>query len=115
MNEVLFHIAAAEDWRASGEIYVSPHFETEGFIHCSTPAQLEGVAQRRFRGRDDLLVLSIDPTRVRAPIRYENLEGGREQFPHIYGPLNVDAVVEKRALRVSADGKLSFAPGPSDV
>ena len=95
---------------------LSPSLETEGFIHCSTSDQLAAVANRKFREKEDLLVLTIDSSRVRPEIRYENLEGGEEQFPHIYGPLNVDAVVSKRALRVTDDGRLLFEEGEfSDV
>lgn len=108
MRELLFHIAVATDWAKHTEAYLSPQFEADGFIHCSTSEQLETVAKQKFRGRNDLLVLSIDPARVRSPIRYENLTGGAEQFPHIYGLLNVDAVVEKRLLNISRDGELEF-------
>jgi uncharacterized protein (DUF952 family) len=112
MSELLFHIATAADWRSSDETYVPPQFGAERFIHCSTFGQLEGVAKRKFLGRDDLLVLSIDPTRVRSQIRYENLDGGSEQFPHIYGPLNADAVVGMRSLCVGQDGELLFGQDP---
>ena len=108
MSDLLFHIATATDWSRSGETYVPPQFEAEQFIHCSTSGQLERVAKGKFLGRDDLLVLSIDPSRVPSQIRYENLEGGAERFPHIYGPLNVDAVVSVRSLCVGDDGELSF-------
>ena len=106
---MLYHILATADWSERTETYFSPTFESDGFIHCSTAQQVEGVARRLFSGRDDLLVLTIDPGRLRSQVRYENLEGGEEQFPHIYGPLNVDAVIAERALSVSADGGLRFA------
>ena len=102
---MLFHIASAADWARRAETYTPPSFDSDGFIHCATAAQVDGVASRLFHGRADLLLIAIEPGRVRAHIRYENLEGGDEQFPHIYGPLNLDAVVGVRALRVDGKGE----------
>ena len=101
---MLFHIVSAADWARRGETYTPSSFACDGFIHCSTAAQVDRVANRLFHGRADLLLLTIEPGRVRAHIRYENLEGGDEQFPHIYGPLNLDAVVGVRVLRVDDEG-----------
>ena len=110
MTDLLFHIATETDWAGREDVYVPSQFASEGFIHCSTAMQLERVASQRFRLRDDLVVLSIDPDRVGPQIRYENLEGGQEQFPHIYGPLNLDAVFEVRHVRTDHNGKFIFAP-----
>jgi len=106
---MFFHIASAAEWARREQTYAPSSFESDRFIHCSTAAQIEAVASRLFRGNADLLVLSIDPDRLQAPVRYENLEGGDEPFPHIYGPLNLDAVVTVRAMRVSEDGTLWLA------
>ncbi|MEU3250911.1 DUF952 domain-containing protein [Streptomyces sp. NPDC006997] len=71
--------------------------QQEGFIHFSTRAQLPGVAALLYgpagEGPDDLVVLVVDPTRLDAPLRYEAPEPGGEEFPHVYGPVPVDAVV----------------------
>ena len=84
-------------------------FSVEGFIHCSTPAQVLQVANARFRGRSDLLLLSIDTDRVDAEIRYENLEGGEQLFPHIYGELDRDAVIRVVEFKPQADGSFGIA------
>jgi len=69
-----------------------PHsLSDEGFIHCSTPSQVVGVAQYNYPDADDPKLLVIDPDAVDAEIRYE--EGPAGGFAHIYGPLNSDAVV----------------------
>jgi len=102
----LFHIAAEAEWqeaRTKGE-YAADSLASEGFIHCSEPHQVVPVANTRFRARRDLVLLHIDPEKLRAAVRYENLEGGDELFPHIYGPLNLDAVVDVTPFRPSADG-----------
>ena len=84
----IFHITKREAWAADESDYRGDTLDSEGFIHCSAAAQVDGVAQARFVGEPGLVLLTIDPSRVGAEIRYEG--GG---FPHIYGPLNRDAVV----------------------
>jgi uncharacterized protein (DUF952 family) len=70
-----------------------------GFIHCSLPHQLPAVAAMLYGdppGRDDLVVLVIDPRRLGVPVRFEPPVPGAEEFPHVYGAVPVDAVVEVR-------------------
>ena len=62
------------------------------------------VANQRFRGRQDLILLRIDPARLTAEVRYENLEGGTQLFPHVYGPIPVTAVVNVAPFLPSPDG-----------
>jgi len=64
----------------------------EGFIHLSTAEQLPGVAGRYYAGVEDLVLLHVDPDLLVAPLVYEDVPGVGS-FPHLYGPLNVDAVV----------------------
>ena len=68
----------------------------QGYIHASTAEQVAGVASAYYRGVPDLLLLVIDPARVIPEIRYEPVPGQDQPYPHIYGPLNTDAVVEAR-------------------
>ncbi len=92
----IFHVTTADQWDAAvaaGEYRQSTLDRTldeEGFIHCSTAEQVPGTLRRFYQGIDDLVRLEIDPGRVGAEVRYE---GDPEAFPHIYGPLPVDAVV----------------------
>ena len=104
MSEPLFHIASAAIWARPGDSYVPADFAREGFIHCSTRAQVMRVADRLFRGRPDLVLLMIDVERVDAPVRYENLEGGAELFPHVYGALPRTAVLAVEPLRALSNG-----------
>ncbi len=87
---MIYHITTREAWEAVDDAYQADTLASEGFIHCSTTAQLKGVAEVRFAGRPGLVLLSIDPDRVRPEIR---CEGSGGSFPHIYGPLNRDAVL----------------------
>jgi uncharacterized protein (DUF952 family) len=102
----IFHITSRSAWDealARGE-YAADSLPTEGFIHCSDAHQFLWVANQRFKGREDLVLLHIDPARLDAQLRHENLEGGREQFPHIYGAIPISAVVDVTPLRPSRDG-----------
>jgi uncharacterized protein (DUF952 family) len=82
-----------EEMRESGS-YRVPSLDAQGFIHCSTPEQVIPVANFIAKDWDDVVLLWIDEEKVTSPIVYENLEGGDKLFPHIYGPLNHDAVVK---------------------
>jgi uncharacterized protein (DUF952 family) len=89
----LVHLCRREDWQAafaSGE-YRAGSLTSEGFIHCSRPDQILQVANRYYQGLRDLVLLWIDPDQVQPEIRWEAV--GEESFPHIYGPLNLSAVV----------------------
>lgn len=106
----ILHITTPAAWERalSAGAYTTPTLASEGFIHCSEPRQVARVANARFRGRTGLVLLEIDPARVGNEIKYENLEGGAELFPHIYGPLNLDAVTRVLPFEPDADG--SFQP-----
>lgn len=92
---ILYHIAEKARWLSQVHkgIYEPDQFEIDGFIHCSTETQVLEVANRFYKGKDNLVLLKIDANLVVAPIVFENLEGGQEQFPHIYGHLNTNSVV----------------------
>jgi len=111
---VIYHIATASDWeqaQASGEYTTSTRGRTlaeEGFIHCSAADQVAGVANIVYQGLPDLLVLVIDPGRVRPEIRLDQVPGSDKPFPHIYGPLNTDAVTETRRFEPGPDGRFHF-------
>ena len=107
---IILHIAEPQRWKdaqASGR-YQPQQFAAEGFIHCSTPEQVIQVANARFRGRTDLVLLTIDTDQVGPEILYENLEGGSQLFPHIYGELNLDAVTEISDFIPGSDGYFSI-------
>jgi uncharacterized protein (DUF952 family) len=106
---IIFHIARQAAWTKREEhsevgYYRPEMFPVDGFVHCSTSDQVVKVADLRFRGQPGLVLLCIDTDKVRAEIRYENLEGGRELFPHIYGEINTDAVVQVVEFEPGADG-----------
>lgn len=112
---LIYHIATRADWERAlrdGEYTTSTIGRTlaeEGFIHASRAGQLAGVANAFYRNVPEaLLLLVIDPERVRAGIRYEDVPGADGPFPHIYGPLNTDAVLAARPLAAGPDGSYTF-------
>ncbi|MGW0755271.1 DUF952 domain-containing protein [Streptomyces sp. NPDC002814] len=99
----ILHITERSLWdaaRARGTYEMSTRGRTlrdEGFIHCSTRAQLPRVAEflyGSYDGADELVVLVIDAERLDVPLKYEAAEAGGEEFPHVYGPVPVGAVVD---------------------
>lgn len=109
---VIYHIARQADWSAAMQTgaYTADSLATEGFIHCSTARQVLATADRIFRGRRDLILLCVDSERVTAEIRYENLEGGAERFPHVYGALQTAAIVAAHDFLPGEDGKFALPP-----
>ena len=98
----IYHIAATADWERAvreGQYTTSTRGLTlaeQGFIHASTADQVARVANAFYRDVPDLVLLVIDPERVGPEIRYERVPGQDAPYPHIYGPLNTDAVAEAR-------------------
>ncbi|WP_155374234.1 DUF952 domain-containing protein [Catellatospora vulcania] len=102
---MIYHIALPEDWAAAqhaGEYTVSTRGVTlaeEGYIHGGQDlAQVEAVRARIYADLDDLRLLVIDESRLDSPVRLESPPGTDELYPHVYGPIPVDAVIEVRTL-----------------
>ena len=106
---MIYHILSGADWEAAagGDFYRGDTLDTEGFIHCSTAEQVVDTANFLFRGREDLLLLEIDEARLSAEVRYEDAGDGR-LFPHIYGPMEVAAVVRVVEFPPGPDGRFSL-------
>jgi uncharacterized protein (DUF952 family) len=92
---MLFHITEATTWQLAQTegVYRATSLETEGFIHLSESSQVKGVAQRFYRNRTGLVLLEIDPAQLEAEVRFDEVPG-HGTFPHLYGPLNLDAVIQ---------------------
>lgn len=89
---MIFHLAVRDLWH-SAESYRPPSLDEEGFIHCSTARQLIGVANDLYAGRDDLVLVTLDPEALTAPVVYEDCYETGQRFPHVYGQLDAEAVV----------------------
>ncbi len=105
IDGVLHHIALLADWDAArhrGRYEVSTlgrSLAEVGFIHACQPAQVAGVLDRFYAGVEEpLVLLVVDPDRVGSEVREEAVAGTDERFPHIYGPVPVEAVVDVRPV-----------------
>jgi uncharacterized protein (DUF952 family) len=120
MADRIFHITTREQWNhaALAGKYQADSLVTEGFIHCSTAAQLQSTGRRHFAGQTGLVVLEIDPGQLRWELRWEKSQGGGpragsaehgeeggrppsekgEDYPHLYGPLDLESVMSVQAF-----------------
>lgn len=111
---MIFHITSRIAWdeaQKHGD-YRAQSLTTEGFIHCSTLAQVLPVANNYYKGQSGLMVLEIEPTLLSSTLKWEPPSGGTpppgvaigDMFPHIYGPINLDAVTRIVDLASKPDG-----------
>ena len=102
----IFHVANRLHWEQAecDGSYEGDTLDLEGFIHCSTSTQLAGVLDRFFKGKTGLVLLEIDTERLTSPLKFEPATDLFELFPHIYGQLNIDAVVSVRPIESGSQG-----------
>jgi uncharacterized protein (DUF952 family) len=97
VTRLILHITTAPEWaaaQAAGE-YRAPSLDDEGFIHCSLPTQVTHVADWFYRDVPDLVLLCIDPDVLTSELRWEpSADSFAGDFPHVYGPIALDTVVE---------------------
>lgn len=109
--DLIYKIAPAEAWQealAKGAFEGSGPDLADGFIHFSTGAQVEETAAKWFLGQQDLVLIAVDAQALGTALRYEPSRGGA-LFPHLYGPLPVEAVVFAKPLPLRADGRHDFS------
>jgi uncharacterized protein (DUF952 family) len=116
---MILHLTSRDEWLAAqktGE-YRSPSLPSEGFIHCSTEKQIVNVANSFYEGKHGLVLLVIDPLQLKAKLRWEppahptpqaDLPPTEELFPHIYGPINIEAVIKVIEFEPEHDGKFTL-------
>lgn len=118
MAQYILHILDADAWKtaqSSGTDYRVESLETQGFIHFSTAQQMPRTAEKHYAGRPDLRLLVVDVEKLTAKLVFEppiNPDGrpstSTEHFPHLYGALNLDAVLEILDFPINPDGTFSL-------
>jgi glutathione S-transferase len=104
---MIFHITDGDTWNYSQQRGAHTgstrgiDLAEEGYIHCSTAQQWPGVVARFYADAEGLVLLHIDEQLLTSPLVYEQLPGASEPFPHVYGPINIDAVVGVERLASS--------------
>ena len=119
---LVVHVASRADWeaaRARGH-YTHPSLEEDGFVHCSRPEQVEAVVNAGDPPPDlDLVALCIDTGALDAEVKWEvgrdeRGPGDPEAFPHVYGPVDLDAVVAAPAMETDG-GRYVLPPEVYEV
>lgn len=97
---MIYHVVTEINWQYALEngFYEAESLAKEGFIHTSKAEQVEGVLERYYKGQTGLILLHIDETKLISPLKYELAPSFNEKFPHIYGRLNIDAVVKAEKI-----------------
>lgn len=97
---MIYHVVTKNLWKQALQqgYYEATSLSIEGFIHLSKKEQVEGVLQRYYQNVPELLLLHVDENKLVAELKYELSPSVNELFPHLYGQLNLDAVVEVTAL-----------------
>lgn len=109
VSDVLLHMCTAEEWESAmaAGVVAPPSLQEQGFVHLSTPQQVHLPANRLFRGRRDIVVLFVDPSRLDARLEWEPgvpADPDSMQFPHAYGPIPLTAIVDIRPYLPGDDG-----------
>jgi len=112
MGLVIYHITQRVEWenaQMAGQ-YTAPSLDQEGFIHASTGDQVTGTANLFFQGQTGLVLLEIDTERLQPKVRFDAVQthGAEQLFPHIYGPINLDAVINVLDFSPNPDGAFNF-------
>lgn len=112
---MIYHITSRAAWKDAQQRgdYRAESLEMEGFIHCSKDSQVLPVAENFYQGQLDLVLLMIDPTLLASELKWEPPSGGTpppgvpqgDLFPHVYGPINLNAVVRVFDLESDPEGK----------
>lgn len=105
----IYHLIDQASWELAkpNPEHRAESLATEGFIHCSENVdQMLKVANRLYSGRIDMLALEVDAQRLTSPVKRESSRSG-EIYPHIYGPLNTDAVIKVWSLPLDTEGNFS--------
>lgn len=97
---MIYHVITRDDWeKAQSEgSYAAASLASEGFIHTSRSHQVAGVLERYYKDQDNLLLLHIDETKLTVPMEEELAPSVNDYFPHIFGRLNLDAVIKAEPL-----------------
>ncbi len=111
MPTLIYKIATRAEWDAAQALSRnegSGDDARDGFIHFSSPKQLAATAAKHFAGQSDLVLVAVDGEQLGERLRWEPSRGG-ELFPHLYGPLSLEAVIGAADLRLDAGGRHEVA------
>ena len=110
---MIYHLALRQEWEedlSAGGGYrrstLGRSLEEVGYVHCSFAEQVQDIGDLLYRGRYDVVLLTIDPSRVRSEVVVEDTTGSGQRFPHVYGPIPAVAVLRVDPVPLAPDGRL---------
>lgn len=97
---MIYHVTTKSQWEEaiSKGFYEVESLQTEGFIHMSKMDQVEGVLNRYYQNVTNLVLLHVEETKLIAEIKFELSPSVNQEFPHVFGAINIDAVVKVEAI-----------------
>jgi uncharacterized protein (DUF952 family) len=109
-SHLIYHITTPALWQqfAFLSFYEAPSLQDEGFIHASKAEQVEATANRYYKNEPEVILLTIDTTLLSVPLVYEEAPNRKEEFPHMYGKLNKEAVVKHETIKRNDDGNYTI-------
>jgi uncharacterized protein (DUF952 family) len=107
---IIYHLVKPQYWNTQKEnaAYFSETFNEETFIHASTKAQLNATANRYYKNETTVVLLEIDTNLLISELKYEYSPSVQQDFPHIYGGINKEAIVKIDLLEKNIDDNWSF-------
>ena len=98
---MIYHLTQKKNWEEAVNkgFYDAASLYSEGFIHCSNKDQVHATLDRYFKDQSEILVLTIEKSKLQAPLQYDFSTSVNQEFPHIYGPINMDAVVDVQMIK----------------
>ena len=120
---MILHITSNKKWEQAklGNEYTAPSLRTEGFIHCSTVKQVVDTANLFYKGQAELVLLCIDETKLKSECKFESPTGINHNpdvgnlFPHVYGPINISAIIKVLDFPVDSKGRFNLPAELLDV
>lgn len=99
MSNFIYHVVMPDYWQQfeGKDAFTPPTFEKEGFIHCCTKEQIDYVLSTYFVGVPEIILLKLDTNLLTAKLLVEPANG--QHFPHIYGPINAEAIVNIEKIK----------------
>ena len=111
MTDPILHITSRTSWADAQKVgvYSADTLVGQGFIHCSKAGQVLRVANAVFASQRGLVILAVDPARLKSEVRWEpGTDKADELFPHVYGPINLEAVIQAVDFEPGADGRFTL-------
>lgn len=114
-NTIVTHIANISDWDdyRFKDYYKPKYYKQYGFIHCSTLSQTEDSLNKYFKETDSVIILIINTKKLKSKLKFEQPSSSNdnrinELFPHIYGSINKDSIIEVIKIKKNSKGNFIF-------